>query len=251
MQRPARYALIGDPVSHSLSPRMYAAAFRACGLNASYEAIEVPPDAAAAAIRRLRAEDYAGFNVTTPLKQLAAPLCDALTETAKATGAVNTIRSRRAGLCGHLTDGAGLVRALRDLWGWQATNRKVLILGSGPAARAAGQALKLEGAVRIDCWSRNQTTASLIGTAPSVAPDLVVSALPPAAQAPSEVLNLIRPDTLIFDLNYGARGSPIPPGVGGRRSDGIPLLLHQGALAFEWWTGMKAPLRQMQAALEH
>ena len=79
---------------------------------------------------------------------------------------------------------------------------------------------------------------------------LVISALPTDATVPAEVIDLIDPRAAVFDINYASAHSPLPQTAGARRSDGIPMLLHQGALAFSWWTGKDAPLEVMRAVLE-
>lgn len=245
----ARYALIGDPVGHSLSPAMQNAAFTAAGVDATYEAMRVPRDEIAAAIAALRA-DFAGFNVTTPLKEAILPFVDALTDVAQAVLAVNTVRIEKGKLTGHNTDGAGFVDALWDLWKLEPRRLIYCFLGSGPAARAIAHAVARRNALRIMCWSRNPLTAAEIGEVPDSRPDVIVSALPQDAEIPSDVLDTIGGATHVFDLNYRASRSPVPENIGRFRSDGLPLLLHQGAQSFKWWTGIDAPLDAMRAALQ-
>lgn len=245
-----RYALIGDPVVHSLSPRMHKAAFAACGIGASYEALRVAKDGVTPAVSALRENGYAGFNVTTPLKEAVLSQLDRCTEVAREIGAVNVVRREADGaLAGHNTDGAGLVQALRDVWGLEPGGLEILILGSGPAARAFAQALRNAGAANIRCWSRNAQRARQIGPPPPAAVGLVVCALPAEAIVPAETLKFIGRETRVFDANYAAARCPVPESFGGERSSGLPLLLHQGALAFEWWTGLPAPLDVMRSAL--
>src|SRR5579864_9395700 len=99
---PARFAVIGDPIAHSLSPRMQLAAFAACGIDATYEALRTPREYLAETVARLRSQEYSGFNVTTPLKEEIVPLVDALTDAAAAVGAVNVVRRERDGrFTGH------------------------------------------------------------------------------------------------------------------------------------------------------
>lgn len=244
------YALIGHPVSHSLSPRMQQAAFNACGIAARYQAIDVQPEALASEIDRLRAEAYAGWNVTTPLKERIIDRLDSCTESALRGRSVNAVRRRDdGGYEGHDTDGAGLLQALRELWSFDPRSADVLVLGSGPAARSSAVALRDAGVRTIYCWSRNVNAAASIGRRPDVTVDLCVSALPPTAIVPDDTVKWIGPKTRIFDFNYAAPHPSIPVRVGGARSDGLPLLLHQGALSFEWWTGRSAPLEIMRAAI--
>ncbi len=245
----AKFCIIGDPVGHSLSPAMQAAAFAAAGIDAQYEALRVAAGSSGGAIARLRDLGYAGFNVTTPLKEEVREHLDACTDLAREAGAVNTVALRGDALVGHNTDGEGCARALDDLWQTALEKADVLLLGAGPAARAIALSLRSRGA-RIACWARREERAASIGPPPERRAVVVISALPPGAELPAEIVAAIDPRADILDVNYGTARSPIPSGVGARRSDGIPMLLHQGALAFEWWTGREAPLAAMRAALE-
>ncbi len=244
----AKYAVIGDPVAHSLSPDMQNAAFRALGIDATYEAIRVGRADLGSVLGRLRLE-FAGFNVTTPLKEVILPHLDALTDVAASVLAVNTVRVEKNRLTGHNTDGLGFVAALQEKWHIDARGKTVCVLGSGPAARAIAYALGLAGVARIACWSRNPLTAAEIGPPPDARPDLLVSALPADAVIPDEVIEAISGAAYVFDVNYGALRSPVPASIGAHRSDGLPLLLHQGAIAFHWLTGADPPLDAMREAL--
>jgi shikimate dehydrogenase len=244
----SKYAIIGDPVEHSLSPAMQNAAFAATGIDARYEALAVRKDELEASLRTIRA-GYAGFNVTTPLKEAIVPFMSGCTDKATNASAVNTVRIDRERMTGHNTDGDGFIAALADAWKFSPRGRSICFLGSGPAARAIALAVRAHGAARIACWSRNPLTAAEIGDAPDHNPDLVVSALPPSAEIPADVMLAIAGARYVFDLNYRAARSPVPPNVGEKRVDGLTLLLHQGALAFTWWTGVPAPLQAMREAL--
>jgi shikimate dehydrogenase len=245
----ARYAVIGEPIAHSLSPAMFNAAFAARSIDASYAAIEVRPDEAPEFAERARRGAFAGFNVTTPLKETVVALLDDLTDDARAADAVNVVRRDGDKLTGHNTDGAGLVRGLADVWGWTPSGASVLLLGSGPAARAIAIKLKEGGAVHVACWSRNAANARRIGPPPRRPADLLVSTLPASAVVHDAVLEFVGPQTFVFDANYSAARSPVPPGLGRARSSGLPMLLHQGALSYEWWLGSPAPLEAMRKAL--
>jgi shikimate dehydrogenase len=249
--RQARYAVIGSPVAHSLSPVMQQAAFAALHIDATYEAIETTTDRVRDVFAQLRAEQYSGWNVTTPLKEAVMSLVDRATPEAAAARAANTIRAERGGtLTAHNTDGAGFVRAIRELWSWEPSGTPVLILGTGPAARAIAIALRASGEVSLACWSRDAARAAQIASPPAGIVHLVVSALPADATLPPDIEQATNDDTMIFDLNYGRQRSPVAAMRGRRRSDGRPLLLHQGALSFEWWTGLTAPLAPMRSAIE-
>ena len=248
--RQGRYAVIGSPVAHSLSPVMQQAAFAALRIDATYEAIEATSDRVPEVFAHLRAQQYSGWNVTTPLKEIVMSLVDRASPEAAAARAANTVRAEDGGtLTAHNTDGAGFVRAIRELWSWEPRGSTVLILGTGPAARAIAIAMRNSGDVSLACWSRDATRAAQIAPPPARIADLVVSALPADAALPPHIEQAANDETMIFDLNYGRGRSPVAAMRGRRRSDGLPLLLHQGVLAFEWWTGLTAPLEQMRSAL--
>jgi len=249
VSRIARYAVLGKPVAHSLSPVMHRAAFRALGMRATYEAIEAGPDDAPTIFARLRDACYAGWNVTTPLKAQALGLVDHASDQARAAASVNAVRLDADGVLeGHSTDGMGLIQALGELWSFDPDGQTALVLGSGPAARAAVVALRERGA-DVACWARDGERAARLAPPLSRKPALIVSALSAEAVLPGYVLAAADELTLIFDCNYGRNHSPVGAMRGERRSDGLPLLLHQGALSFEWWTGRPAPLSAMREAL--
>lgn len=246
----AQYAVLGSPLAHSLSPRMQRAAFAAAGIDADYEPLEVTAEQLEAVVARLRAQRYAGWNVTTPLKEVILPLLDALSPQAQNINAINVVRREADGtLTGHNTDGCGFVRALVELWDWQPQGSRILVLGSGPAARAIAYELRAAGAAEISCWSRNDSLAAAIAAPPQAAVNLVVSTLPSAARLPAAVAAFLTPACDVIDINYAAARSPLDALPASRRSDGLPMLLHQGALSFEWWTGLRAPLAAMRAAI--
>src|SRR3989338_5884526 len=134
------FGVICYPISHSLSPVMHAAAFRALRLDALYEPFEVSPRFLAPILRGLTLAGVDGLNVTVPLKEAVLPLLDRVDPDARAIGAVNTILIRGRRTIGHNTDAAGLAKALREL-GWRPGRASSLLLGAGGAARAAAWAL--------------------------------------------------------------------------------------------------------------
>lgn len=227
---------------------MQNAAFRALGIDAMYEAVQVSRKSLSEMAPRLRTE-YSGFNVTTPLKEDVMDILDASTDLASAVGAANTVRVEKGRMTGHNTDGLGFAAAIGELWHIVPRGKAVCILGSGPAARAIAQTLGGLGVGSLRCWSRNPLTAAEIGPPPDTRPDLLVSALPAQAEVPPDVLAMVEGATYVFDVNYGAPRSPIRESIGAHRSDGLPLLLHQGAISFAWWTGTTAPLEAMRAAV--
>jgi len=131
-----RYAVVGNPVAHSLSPRIHASFAAQSGQHLSYEAIEIPLDLFAQEIRDLQQQGYSGVNVTVPFKREAWELCDHLTPRAQDAGAVNTLSFISDGsIAGDNTDGVGLTRDLVDNLGVAIEGQNILLLGAGGAVR--------------------------------------------------------------------------------------------------------------------
>jgi shikimate dehydrogenase len=272
------YGVLGWPVAHSRSPAMQNAAFAASGIDATYVRFPVAPDALGDAIRGLRALGVAGVNVTVPHKEAVLAHLDALDESARAVGAVNTlIVSERGTIRGANTDAGGLVRALVEA-GAVLAGAQALVLGAGGAARAAVAGLRGAGAhvtiaarrpeegVRLSVPAVGLANRGALADALAMA-DVVVQATSATmhggaggqgdavARAFVEALPLaaLRPGALVTDLVYAPRDTRLlreARARGARTLDGLAMLLHQGALAFELWTGVPAPVAAMRAALE-
>lgn len=255
--------VIGDPVVHTRSPSMHNAAFEALGLDWVYVALPVPKGRGAAAVRAIRALGLTGLNVTMPHKADAATACDDLASAAAALGAVNTVVVDRDGaLIGHSTDGAGFLRALGDE-GVEVPGRRCLVIGAGGAARAIVQALSEAGAdVRVAARrpDRARSAAALApgGTAVPIDDvavegfDVVVNATPLGmhGEAPPFDSARLRSGQFVYDTVYPAETPLLAEARsrGARGAGGLGMLVHQGAIAFELWTGSAAPLDVMRAA---
>ena len=148
-----RLAVIGDPIAHSLSPRMHTAMLEALGLEGSYEAVRVAANALPAWIGSSACRTLAGFNATMPHKQMLLDLVDVLDPQARAIGAVNTVVVRDGRLYGYNTDGAGFVAALNEQ-GVAPEGRRVAVLGAGGAVRSIVAALLAAGVAGITLFSR-------------------------------------------------------------------------------------------------
>lgn len=271
-----RLAVLGQPIAHSLSPRMHGAAFAALGLAEqwSYEAIELSPERFVAGVGELRERGFAGANVTVPHKGAALALADDASEAARAIGAANTLSFSPAGISADNTDAPGLIAALpRDVAGGRA-----LVLGAGGAARAAVWALLGAGAavdVRNRTDSRAAALTATIGGRPLSAGDPVdlagydllvnatsVGLAKPGAErgaAGSDLKMLgIEADELdehliLVDLVYGTEATELVAAGRNRGAavvDGREILVRQGALSFEIWTGLEPPLQIMRNAIE-
>lgn len=266
-----RAGIIGHPVGHSLSPVFQGAAFRACGLDVTYAAWDTPPGELAGRVAGLRAPDVLGANVTIPHKEAVAPLLDELELLAARVGAVNTIVHRAARLTGHNTDGSGFVAALREERQFEAAGATVLLLGAGGASRGIAFALAAAGARDIAIWNRTPERAQRLaadvaaaggaahaqGATDPAGFDLVVnctslgmSGTGTTGDSPCD-LRRAAPRALAVDIVYRPAETPFlaqARALGLPWLGGLPMLIHQGALAFELWTGQPAPVAVMFAA---
>jgi shikimate dehydrogenase len=233
--------LIGEPVSHSLSPRMQNAAFAARGLDWAYVPLPVAGANLEEAVRGLVALGFAGANVTIPHKGAVAELCDELDELSRRSGAVNTLVFRDGRVVGANTDGPAVAAALDPAGG------HVLVLGRGGAARAVAVALEDACAASVRLASRSDADW------PPAAEDatILVNATPLRDEAPVAP----RRDQQVVDLAYRPDGRPTALVAAAREAgcttvvDGLEILVRQGAAAFELWTGVAAPLEVMRAAV--
>lgn len=266
----ARLAVLGYPVGHSRSPAMQGAALAELGLadEWSYEAIEVAPDAFEARVRTMPGEGFAGANVTVPHKSAALALADELSETAREIGAANTLvfadpggGNGGAAIRAENTDAEGLLRSLPSSPGEQ----RALVLGAGGAARAVVWALLREGA-SVDVWNRtalrSQHLCEELGGTVVEAPDqsayeLIVNttAVGLAGEDPFAELPLsaeaFAAEQTVVDMVYGGEPTALlraATAAEARTVDGIEILVQQGALSLEIWTGRPAPLETMRAA---
>lgn len=274
--------LIGWPVEHTLSPAMHNAAFSARGLNWRYVPLPVPPGQVDAAMGGLAALGFRGANVTVPHKRAALATLHRVAPEAASLGAVNTIVIERGDggeptLVGHNTDAAGFIRALRD-GGFDPVDASVVVVGAGGAARAVVFGLIEAGAGDIVVLNRtprrsralvsdlergpsllratplSQETlvesardADLLVNATSLGmwPRVGASVWPAAVPLPSQLT--------VFDLVYNPAETKLlrqarVSGVG--VIGGLAMLVQQGALAFEMWTGAEAPVEVMRTACE-
>lgn len=267
------YGVWGDPVRHSRSPIMLNRAFAAAGVNAAYAAFHIHPGTLREAAAGMRAFGFGGANVTLPHKVEVMEYLDEIDEGAKFIGAVNTIVNDGGRLIGYNTDGIGYVRSLKEETGVAIEGKKLLVIGSGGAARGVVYALSGErpGAIRI----ANRTVERAQALAADFAgygriegigledikryhedTDIIINTTnvgmaPHESDVPIDTAWL-RSGMLVSDIIYNplktallqqaeARGCTIHGGLG--------MFIYQGAYAFEYWTGLRAPVQAMREAV--
>ncbi len=281
---PARLAVIGDPVGHSRSPQMHNPALTACGIEAQYIRVQVPAGRVAEAFGRFRDAGFIGVNITIPHKFEALAAVDHADALAQQLGAVNTLAIRGGDMFGYNTDGPGFLRSVRAAFNADLRDLRVLILGAGGGAgRAVAVQCALEGCWRLVLMNRTAEKAATLARELRALPRVPcpvkdISALPwEDARLRAELDNIdlivnatslgmkpgdahlvppgaLRPHHFVLDMVYRPDGSPTPlvahaRQAGAKSTDGLTLLLHQGALSFEHWFQREAPLEAMRQGL--
>ncbi len=259
---PARFAVFGQPIAHSLSPRIHAAFGRQLGIALDYRAIEAPAETFVAQLARFGEEGGRGANVTLPLKQHAARLCLTVSERARRADSVNTLVRDGLGWRGDSTDGSGLVRDLTSRHGLDVRARRTLLLGAGGAARAAAFALVDAGIGELTIANRTSERADALADAigqpgrvhtrawndlgSAGAFDLILNATSAGhhdPHAPALPGTLIAPRAVCYDLSYALAAIPFRAWARSAGAafalDGLGMLVEQAADAFELWHGRR------------
>ena len=275
------FALVGHPVRHSLSPQMHCQLLAHCGVDGTYVALDVNPDAAHQVADAIRTLGLVGVNLTVPFKERILPMLDTLTLAAQEAGAVNVVINVDGHLTGYNTDGEGFLGAMQEDHNFNPQNQHCILLGAGGAARAIAASLAAGGAKQIVLLNRTLSRAQLAAESlraihPSCqfktgelnpdefarwAPksDLVVNALGGHANANVNALTIahLGPRAIWSDINYWMANPPQIQACkkrGIRTSTGLGMLVHQGALSFELFTGHPVEvslLHQILSAAHH
>lgn len=264
---PRRLVLLGHPVSHSLSPRMHAAALAAIGSSLRYEAIDVTPEALDAQLDALVAEGAAG-NVTIPYKRRVADRCAELTDAARRAGAVNVFWVDSGMLMGDNTDIPAFAWLAELALGRAPGAEQMTVFGAGGAAAAALAAAERWPQCRVTLFNRSVERAESLATRFPVVcriaesredavrdATLVVNAtsLGLRGDDPFPVpVDALSSSTTVVDLVYRPGGTPwvrAATSAGLRARDGIEMLIEQGALSLERWLGVRAPREVMRDAI--
>jgi shikimate dehydrogenase len=267
-----RYLVLGNPVAHSLSPRIHAEFARATGQDMAYDRRLVPLDGFAEAVAQLRAEGIRGANVTVPFKEDAFRCATALSARAQAAAAVNTLRFDADGVFGDNTDGCGLVTDLRSNLGVALAGQRILLVGAGGAARGVLQPLLAERPAALVIANRTPGKAralAALGGAPAQASsfadlagqrfDLVINATSAsiAGEVPPLPATVFAPGAMAYDMMYGKGPGPDRTaflawarGHGAARlADGLGMLVEQAAEAFFVWRGVRPQTAPLLASL--
>ncbi|WP_316571940.1 shikimate dehydrogenase [Neobacillus sp. YIM B06451] len=263
------FGVIGNPIGHSLSPHMHNDLFSLYGIDAHYHPFLVEKGRLAEAVTGLKAIGAAGFNVTIPYKTEIMPLLDWIDPLAKEIGAVNTVVNRDGKLAGYNTDGPGFLKSLEE--GFPAlVDPAILVIGAGGAARAIYFTLEKTRPAAIDICNRSLAKAqSLVGESQTGVPSSALS-IEEAAEKINEYTIIIQTTSVgmhpqtdvspigLDGLNKQAHAADIiynPSETeflkqarlrGVKTLNGLGMFVHQGALAFELWTGIKPDTDRMR-----
>ncbi|HEV3242965.1 MAG TPA: shikimate dehydrogenase [Chthoniobacterales bacterium] len=281
---PIRVGIFGDPVEHSLSPQMQNAALKHSKIDIQYARFHILPSELREALDRVRELGFVGLNLTLPHKIAAPELLDRTDDDAKQIGAVNVIKSDNGKLHGFNTDGLGFARAIREEFSVDLRDLRVMILGAGGAARAIAFECAKSHCERLvianGTFEKGERLAEklrnffegpkVLGPVPRLQAirweegafqfqianvDLVVNATPVGlnrGDASPLSARLLAPHLMVYDTIYSAERTPLISAAieaGARVANGLSMLLHQGALAFEIWFERSAPLEVMRKAL--
>ncbi len=279
-QKPQKMSLVGvmgDPVDENPSYIMEEAAFKAAGLNWRYMNLPVKSQYLKAAVEGARAMNFQGFNVTTPHKVAILPLLDKVADDARLIGAVNTVWRDGDRFIGENTDGKGFMRSLRDDAGINPASKRIVCLGAGGAARAICTELALAGAAHIlvvnRTRERGETLTENLNKNTDVKADfhlwrgyfdiprdtdIIVQAtsiglFPNVNDIPAVRKESLKKNMIVCDVIPNPPKTPflkMAEQAGAVCIDGLGMLIYQGAIAFEKWTGQKPSLQAMRSSLE-
>jgi quinate/shikimate dehydrogenase len=273
--------LLATPIGHSLSPAMHNMSLRKLGLNYAYMAFEVGNQQLADVVTGMRALNVRGFNVSMPNKTKILPLLDELSPAAQFAGAVNTVVNEDGKLIGHITDGTGYMRALKEA-GINVSGKKMTLLGAGGAATAIAIQAALDGVGEISIFNRDDEfferalknaqiineemqdvkckatvyrLENLEALRDEISKSDIVTNATGVGMKPLEDQSLIpdslwlRPELIVSDVVYIPRKTRLlemAEAVGCQTLNGLGMMLWQGAKAFEIWTGHEMPVEYVK-----
>ncbi len=265
------YAVLGDPIRHSLSPAMHNAALLEREFDAEYLPLQITAEQLPLLKEARLGEYLVGFNVTAPHKEAVAALCDGRTDQARDLGAVNTVKQEDGKWLGHNTDSGGIMTVVAQVWRDGERPDRVVVLGAGGSARAAIDAMLRWGVPRLEVRNRSEAGRRRLQewlVAADRADQVVIGELtrdadPAAAESTLWLCCLAggvpcvpflpvaagERQSLLMDLRYGDQRPAENVPLGFEGTDGLPVLLVQGGLSFAWWCGPPVPWAVMRDAL--
>ncbi|MFJ7727018.1 shikimate dehydrogenase [Neobacillus sp. NPDC097160] len=263
------YAVLGDPIGHSMSPVMINDLFSFYQLDAHYLPFQVKAENLGDAVKGLKAIGVGGFNVTIPHKSTIIPFLDGIDELAASIGAVNTVVNEGGGLIGYNTDGPGFLSGL-NAFVQSVSGKRILVIGAGGAARAIYFTVAKANPYVVDIANRTvETAAKLIEDCPYDSPsralslneasknigdyDLIIQTTmigmsPKIAEQPF-ILDKLRKQSIVCDIIYNPLETQFlhdAASKGASIQNGIDMFVYQGALAFEKWTGIFPDIERMR-----
>ena len=270
--------LLGTPVSHSISPMMHNETFRILGLDCVYLCFDTKNADLKTMVQTLKEMNVYGFNLTMPDKERILPYLDELSPAARMIGAVNTVKNEDGRLIGHNTDGIGYMQSVKDT-GYDATTGPMTLLGAGGAASSIAIQAALDGVPvlhivnrRGRSWDNALRLADLINENTSCKADVTdmakgvavkacikdsllltnatsIGMAPNTDASPVQDTSCFHPDLLVSDIIYNPRRTKlllVAQDAGCRISNGMYMLLYQGAAAFQIWTGKEMPVEEIR-----
>lgn len=263
------FAVLGDPIGHSMSPAMHNDLFTHYNMDAVYLPFQVKASELRSAVKGLKALGAQGFNVTVPHKSAIIPFLDGVDELAMNIGAVNTVVNQDGLLIGYNTDGPGFMRGLEGYIP-SVSDQKILIIGAGGAARAIYFTLAQNTPLAVDIANRTvETAAQLVGECPFrvsskaislheanqyldqydlIIQTTMIGMYPKVSEQPVDLLHL-KKQALVCDIIYNPLNTQFLQEAkvkGARIQNGIDMFVYQGALAFEKWTGIFPDIERMR-----
>lgn len=270
--------LLGTPVAHSISPMMHNESFRLLGIDNIYLCFDTKNADLKTMVQTLREMNVFGFNLTMPDKERIIPYLDDLSPAARMIGAVNTVKNENGRLIGHNTDGIGYMQSVRDA-GWEPSWGAMTLLGAGGAASSIAIQAALDGVPALHIvnrrgrsWENAQRLAETINRDTACRADVTdmadtasVNALiresalltnatsigmaPGIDASPLADASCLHPGLLVSDIIYNPRRTKLlqtAEAAGCRTSNGLYMLLYQGAAAFKLWTGQDMPVEEIR-----
>ncbi len=269
--------IIGAPIEHSRSPQIHNAAITALSLDYVYVPFHVQPDNLGAAIEGFKAASVVGINVTIPHKQNVIPYLDEISREATLIGAVNTLIFKDGAISGENTDAPGFLQAMQEEGLDVPQGGSAVIIGAGGSARAVVVALALAGVRTICITNRTVSRAVALATDLSEKTDASIYGiglddpkLPNTVGASQLIVNTastsmdvshpllidpewLAPQSIVYDIVYTPPETRLLQAAaekGCHTIGGLGMLVHQGAIAFERWTGVNPPVETMRQALQ-